>query len=343
MTTVSRPRVRMITPVWGTPYIERWLGFCFASLRSDGNIPYLNEHCDFELVIVTKAADAAYMQESPRFNRLMSGIRARFILMDEFFPRTGQTGYGVPLTLAYAKAIADLGDAGVGTFVMLMNADCVLASGSLESIVQRIREGDTIIVGQSLRAVDGAAREKLLARVNENGVLAIAPRELMQLVNAALHSTVTARIVNEPGIVDANYYHQIFWRVSDDCLAMRAFMLHPICFRIDRKMEKVVCPMDYGFLLELCPDGRFGVLDDSDEFLIIELQARELRVASVADCAGVGFAGAKAVAASQRDRQGRRNVDDGRAPPLGRCTRSTFTKTTSPVTCRSGSRRSRLL
>jgi hypothetical protein len=265
----------MITPIWGAPYIERWLGFCFASLRSDGNIPYLVEHCDFELAIVTKSADAAFMQESPRFKQVMSGIRVRFILMDEFFPRTGQTGYGVPLTLAYAKAIADLGDDGVGTFVMLMNADCVLASGSLESIVRRIRRGETIIVGQSLRAVDGSARDRLLARVDDNGVLAIAPRELMQLVNAALHSTVTARIVNEPGIVEANYYHQMFWRIRDDCLAMRAFMLHPICFRLDRKLEKVVCPMDYGFLLELCPDGRFGVLDDSDEFLIVELQARD--------------------------------------------------------------------
>ena len=275
MDTAAKPRIRMITPVWGAPYIERWLGFCFASLRSDGNIPYLVEHCDFELAIVTKSADAAFMQESPRFKQVMSGIRVRFILMDEFFPRTGKTGYGVPLTLAYAKAIADLGDDGVGTFVMLMNADCVLASGSLESVVRRIRRGETIVVGQSLRAVDGSARDRLLARVDENGVLAIAPRALMQLVDAALHSTVTARIVNEPGIVEANYYHQMFWRISDDCLAMRAFMLHPICFRLDRRLEKVVCPMDYGFLLELCPDGRFGVLDDSDEFLIVELQDRD--------------------------------------------------------------------
>ena len=275
---MDKPRIRMITPVWGAPYIERWLGFCFASLRSDGNIPYLVEHCDFELAIVTKSADAAFMQESPRFKQVMSGIRVRFILMDEFFPRTGKTGYGVPLTLAYAKAIADLGDDGVGTFVMLMNADCVLASGSLESVVRRIRRGETIVVGQSLRAVDGSARDRLLARVDENGVLAIAPRALMQLVDAALHSTVTARIVNEPGIVEANYYHQIFWRISDDCLAMRAFMLHPICFRLDRRLEKVVCPMDYGFLLELCPDGRFGVLDYFDEFLIVELQDRDFGV-----------------------------------------------------------------
>jgi hypothetical protein len=157
--------------------------------------------------------------------------------------------------------------------------------------VRRIRRGETIVVGQSLRAVDGSARDRLLARVDENGVLAIAPRALMQLVNAALHSTVTARIVNEPGIVEANYHHQMFWRICDDCLAMRAFMLHPICFRLDRKLEKVVCPMDYGFLLELCPEGRFGVLDDSDEFLIVELQDRDseshlLRLAPASSSSG---------------------------------------------------------
>src|SRR5262249_17884027 len=108
-----------------------------------------------------------------------------------------------------------------------------------------------------------------------DGVLAIPPRELMRLIEPALHSTVTARILNEPGIVEASYHHQMFWRIGADCLAMRAFMLHPICFRVDRRLDKVVCPMDYGFLLELCPGGRFGVLDDSDDFLIVELQERD--------------------------------------------------------------------
>src|SRR5262249_10121685 len=157
---------------------------------------------------------------------------------------------------------------GLGTFVMLMNADCVLASGSLATVLSRFERGETIVVGQSLRAVDGSAREKLLARVDADGVLAIPPRELMRLIEPALHSTVTARILNEPGIVEASYHHQMFWRIGADCLAMRAFMLHPICFRVDRRLDKVVCPMDYGFLLELCPGGRFGVLDDSDDFLI---------------------------------------------------------------------------
>jgi hypothetical protein len=276
LSTGAKPRVRMITPIWGTDYIERWLAFSFASMLSGGNIPYLNEHCDFELAIVTKAADAAFIRSNPRFNNILSGIRVQFILMDDFFPRVGKTAYGVPLTLAHAKGILDLGGAAVGTYVILMNADCVLASGSLKSIVARIHEGCTIITGQSIRAIDGKARRPLLDCVDKkSGILSIEPRELMRLANATLHNTVSARTINEPGIVDANYYHQMFWRISDDCLAMRAFMLHPICFRIEQIMEKVLCPMDYGFLIELCPNGRFCVLDDSDDFLIIELQERD--------------------------------------------------------------------
>jgi len=272
----SKPRVRMITPIWGTSYIDRWLGFGFASLRSSDNIPYLNEHCEFELAIVTKSADATYMQSSSRFKDTMSGIRVRFILMDEFFPRTGQTAYGVPLTLAFAKGILDLEESAIGTYVILMNADCVLASGSLKSIAERIDAGYAIITTQSIRAIDGSARAHLLDMVDRNsGILAVEPRELMRLVNQNLHSTVTARIINEPTVVDSTYYHQIFWRISDDCLAMRAFMLHPLCFRIERIMQKVLCPVDYGFITEFCPNGQFCVLEDSDNCLIIELQDRD--------------------------------------------------------------------
>jgi hypothetical protein len=266
----------MITPVWGTPYIDRWLCFGFASQRSAGNIPFLAEHCDFELAIVTKSVDAAYMQSSSRFKEIMSGIRVRFILMDEFFPRTGQTSYGIPLTLAFAKGILDLGGSAIGTYVILMNADLVLATGSLKSILERIQEGYAIISAQSVRAMNDPIRSELVKWTDrDSGVLSIEPRSLMRIISQNLHSTITARIINDPSIVDATYYHQIFWRVSDDCLAMRAFLVHPLCFRIEQIMEKVVCPVDYGFITELCPNGRFCVINDSDDYLAIELQERD--------------------------------------------------------------------
>jgi hypothetical protein len=275
MATAGKQRVRMIIPVWGPFYIDRWLGFSFASLRSAGNVPYLNEHFEFELAIITRSSDAEYMRSSLRFKQAMKGLSVKFIIMDEFFPSSGQIAYGVPLTLAYAKAILDLGEAGLGTYVILMNADVALASGSLKSVADRIDQGYAIIATQAIRAIDGSARTALGSWIGEgDGILSIGSRDLMQIINANLHSTITARIINEPTIVDSTYYHQIFWRISDDCLAMRAFLIHPLCFRIDQLIEKVVCPVDYGFISEFCPHGRYCSVGDSDDYLMIELQER---------------------------------------------------------------------
>jgi len=165
---------------------------------------------------------------------------------------------------------------GYWTYVILMNADCVLASGSLKSIAAPIAEGYTVITSQSIRVLDGRARTQLLESMDRNsGIRSIEPRGLMRIVNRHLHSTVTARILNEPTIVDSTHYHQIFWRISHECLAMQAFMLHPLCFRVDRIMQKVFCPVDYGFITEIFPNGRFCVIGDSDDCLIMELQARD--------------------------------------------------------------------
>ena len=38
-------------------------------------------------------------------------------------------------------------------------------------------------------------------------------------------------------------------------------------------MRKVICPIDYGFIEEYCPGGRYAAIADSDELLMIELQA----------------------------------------------------------------------
>jgi hypothetical protein len=273
---MAKPRVRLIVPIWGANYIERWLAFSFASLRSDGNIPYLNEHTDLELVIMTKSADAARMRADRVFENALPGVRVRFVPIDELLPKHGAISYGVPLTLAYAKGIIDLGAQSIGTYVVLINADFVLTDGSLRSLADRILRGYDIILGPSLRVVDGPARSLLEDRIERGtGVLSISSREMMKIANAHLHNTVRARLVNDMNVVDTTYYHQVYWRLSETSFAARCFLIMPFCFRIQRTMERVVCPVDYGFIAEMCPTGRFCVLDDSDDFLMIELQARD--------------------------------------------------------------------
>jgi hypothetical protein len=160
----AKPRIRLITPVWGRCYINRWLDLSFAALRSERNIPFLNKNSDFELAVITKSEDAAFMQADPKFNSVTAGIRVKFITMDEFFPPNGEVTYGLPLTLAYGKAIQDLGEDGIGTYVILMNADFVPASGSLRSLLARIRNGFTSIAAASIRVINAGARVAELSR-----------------------------------------------------------------------------------------------------------------------------------------------------------------------------------
>ncbi len=268
-------RVRMIIPIWGVDYVERWLSLSFASLRSEGNIYYLHRHCDFEIAIMTKAADAARMQADPRFIEMTKELRCTFVAIDEFFPSRGNVSYGVPLTLCYAKGIIDLGDKALGTYIIMMNADFVLSEGSLKSVLDKIKEGYSIIAAPSIRVVEETARPLVEGMVDRQaGILSISSREMMKIVHAHLHNTVKGRIVNDANVVDALYYHQIYWRISEDCLAARCFLVMPLCFRVEQSMTKVVCPVDYGFIAEYCPDGRFCILNDSDQIAMLELQER---------------------------------------------------------------------
>jgi len=266
----------MLIPLWGAKYFERWFELPAASLRSAGNIPYLQSRTDFEIVFLTKSQDLPFLANNQVFNDFAAQTTIRTVTIDEFFPSNGAVPYGVPLTLAFAKGIQDLGKDGLGTFVILMNADFVLSEGSLRSLFDRIAQGYQIITAPSIRVGDHLARplmtEQLYSGKKGRGFPA---RDMMSIVEKCLHGTVLARVINEPQLIETSYYHLIYWHINESCLAARYFLLMPLCFQVRRHLETVTCPVDYGFLEQLCPGGRYTVLADSDEFLMVELQDRD--------------------------------------------------------------------
>src|SRR5262249_2361433 len=145
----TRLRFRVLIPLWGTTYFNRWFDLPAASLQAPGNLYSLNKEAYVELVFLTKAADVSTLKAHPVFRSLASGINVKTITIDEFFPATGTIPYGVPLTLAYAKGIQDLGQDGLGTYVILLNADFVISRGSLVRILVKVKEGYHIIAAPS--------------------------------------------------------------------------------------------------------------------------------------------------------------------------------------------------
>jgi hypothetical protein len=275
-----KPHIRMLIPLWGAAYFDKWFDVPAASLFSDGNIPYLNDHSNFELIFLTKRDDIPFLQMHPGFQRLQEQITARTLTIDEFFPTKAYVPYGVPLTLAYAKGVQDLGDAGIGTFVILMNADFVLSDGSLRTLLERIQQGFHIVAAPSIRVVDHLARPQLKRLLNkrpdQKGFFA---REAMKIANENLHHTVLSRVINRPELVEAWYYHLVYWRIDPSCLAARYFLLMPLCFQLRRRIQTVTSPIDYGFLKLVCPGGRYSVMRDSDDFLMMELQEQDSEAA----------------------------------------------------------------
>ena len=235
--TPDQPRIRIIVPVWGKDYVERWLGFAFAALLADGNLPYLKDHSNLELVIMTKAADVATLKNHWQLNELTKGVRVTYITIDEFFP-AGRVEYGVPLTLAYGKAIARIGGNELGSFAVLLNADFILSKGSLASLLRRIEAGHTVITAPSIRVPDHVVRPLLQAKLDiDQNVLPMSGRELMKLVNQYPHSAVLGRTLNCNTFVDSNHYHLMYWRVSQDLLIARYFLLMPLCFQVQTAFQ----------------------------------------------------------------------------------------------------------
>jgi len=270
-----RHRIRMLIPLWGARYYEQWLSLAGPSLLAPGNILHLHEHTRFELVFLCKLQDSDFFQKNALLRKLSDQIQIKLITIDEFFPPRQSVSYSVPLTLAFAKGIRDLGEEGLGTFVIEMNADFVLSEGSLAAVLRRIEEGYHIITAPSLRVVEHEARPVLERRLREQGEGCFSARAMMAIAERHLHQTVRARTINRNPIVEAWYYHIIYWRLSPTCLAGRSFLLQPLCFQVRRQPDAVISPHDYGFLRECCPGGRYTTIGDSDELLMIELQQRD--------------------------------------------------------------------
>ena len=157
-----------------------------------------------------------------------------------------------------------------------MNADFVLCSGSLAAVLERIDRGYQIISAPSLRVVEHEARPLFERHLREHGNDSFSARAMMAIAEGHLHQTVRGRTINRDQLVEAWYYHIVYWRLTPTCLAARSFLLQPLCFQVRRQAQTVVCSHDYGFLQEYCPGGRYTAIGDSDELLMIELQARDL-------------------------------------------------------------------
>jgi hypothetical protein len=265
---------RVITYAWGEHYVGILLSFTIPALLAPGNLPYVAASTSCELVILTEERFFPAVAAHPSVMRAKQLCLVRLIALDDLISR--KDAYGMALTHALHRGFSDLGRAMTDSWHLFLNADFILAEGSLRSVISRLAQGERLVASPSYCVDAFAVIAELRERVRKGmGILAIPPRELAAIALAHRHNTIRGKTINQREIT-LRYVDQFYWLVDDHTLLGHQMPIAIVGVRPERHLIEPNSYWDHGLMREYCPDAQLCVIGDSDEFLMIELREKDV-------------------------------------------------------------------
>src|SRR5262245_30969909 len=270
---VKRP-TRIITYAWGENYLRELLSLTLPALLAPGNLPSVAALVPCELIILTEERFFATVNTHTSTIKAKQFCPVRLIGLDDLI--TVSDKYGMALTHALHRGFSDLGQSMTESWQIFLNADFILADGSLRNLLRRLACGERLVASPSYCVDSTAVVAELHRRVDQKtSTLCIPPRELAALAIRYRHNTIRGKTVNERPF-NIRHMDQFYWLVDDSTLLGHQMPIAIIGMRPERYLSEVNAYWDYGLMREFCPETEVCVLGDSDEFLMIELRAKEV-------------------------------------------------------------------
>ena len=271
---VAKRPTRIITYAWGENYLHELLSLTLPALLSPGNLPSIAALVPCELIILTEERFFATVNSHASILRAKQFCPVRLIGLDDLI--TVKDKYGMALTHALHRGFSDLGQSMTETWQIFLNADFILADGSLRNLLRRLASGERLVASPSYCVDSNAAVAELHRRVDKKtSALCISPRELAALAIKCRHNTIRGKTVNER-FFNIRHMDQFYWLVDNSTLLGHQMPIAIVGMRPERYLTEVNSYWDYGLIQEFCPETEVCVLGDSDEFLMIELRAKEV-------------------------------------------------------------------
>jgi hypothetical protein len=262
---------RIIGYAWGESYVDDLLSFALPSLLASGNLPAVARELQCELVLVSEERLFKRIAGHPAVRKVERLCPVRLIGLDDLITRSDQ--YGMALTYALYRAFADLGPAMTDHWLIFFNADFVLADGSLRNLLGHLRAGERIVASPSYCTVKEDVVQVLKRRLQSDPTtLTIAPRELARLILRHRHITIRGKTINQDRF-HLRYADQFYLEVDDNTLVGHQMPVAIVGMRPQKYLREPNAYWDHGLMREFCPTADIKVLDDSDEFLMLELRS----------------------------------------------------------------------
>jgi hypothetical protein len=265
-------QITLLMPVWGYQFIGRFLEFCLPTLLAPNNIPAIARQLPCRFVLLSSVADEPIIRSHPAWQKLERHCACEIRSIDDLITHGNHTA---TITLAFERALRQSGDAIRDTCFIFLMSDYLVADGSLKTALHKVETGAGAVLAGNFQIIAEDAAPLLRQRIDlESHEIVLPPRDLVRWSLAHLHPATVANIVNF-GLSHNAHTNRLFWRVDENCLIGRFYLMHPIAIHPETSDFVVASSWDYSFVPELCPTGNIATLTDSDDYLVVELQRRD--------------------------------------------------------------------
>src|SRR5438067_190143 len=265
---------RVIAYAWGDKYVSELLSLTLPALLAPGNLPYVAGAVPCEVVILTQQRFFARFLSDATVVRMQEFCPVRLFALDDLVSAPDK--YGIALTHVLHRGFADLGPAVTDSWLMFLNADFILADGSLRNLLKWLATGERLVASPSYCVHSQAVVPELLRRLDPHTrSLTLGPREMASLVLRHRHNTIRGKTVNQ-SLFSIRYMDQFYWEVDSDTLLGHQMPVAIAGMRPERYLAEPNSYWDHGLMREFVPQASHCVIGDSDEFLMLELRGEDV-------------------------------------------------------------------
>jgi hypothetical protein len=265
-------KVHILLAVWGEKFIKDFLQYGLLSLLAPLNLPSLAKAYQTKFIILTRSQDIPSFDEDLTFQTLKSTCEVEFLVIDDLI---SIGNHSTTLTFAFDRAIRATQDEMLRTYFILLNADYIFANGSFCGLMKYMKQGHTAICAGNFQVVESEFKPILKRYIGPNNQqMIIPPRELLKESFEHFHPVTLSSMLDQHTLHN-HRANRFFMRESRHTVAGRFYLLHVLCIKPETTNYQIGSSFDYSFVPEMCLSGNIGVINDSDDYLVIEMQREE--------------------------------------------------------------------